>query len=140
MSLHGGISSKPRPRVSPDNEPFWTACREHRLVLPFCAECGKPHLPPGPVCPYCFSDRLDWREASGRGTVSTWVVVHKVWFPAFEDDVPYNVVQVELDEGPRLTARMIDTENDAIEVGQKVEIAFQDVDDELTLPCFRPAS
>lgn len=140
MSLYQGISSKPRPRISPDNEPFWKACREHRLVLPFCQECGKPHLPPGPVCPHCFSDELDWRQASGKGTVSTWVVVHKVWFPAFEHDVPYNVVQVELDEGPRLTAKMIGTDNDAIAVGQRVEIAFDDIDDTLTLPCFRPST
>lgn len=139
MNPHQGVSSKPRPRVGPDNEPFWQACREHRLVLPFCTECGGPHLPPGPVCPHCFADTLEWRETSGRGTVSTWVVVHKAWFPAFAVDVPYNVVQVELEEGPRLTARMIGVEPDAIAVGQKVVVDFEDVDAELTLPCFRPA-
>jgi len=139
MSLRQGISSKPRPRVSPDNEPFWRGCREHRLMLPFCTECGKPHLPPGPVCPHCFADTLEWRQASGRGTVSTWVVVHKAWFPAFADEVPYNVIQVELEEGPRLTAKMIGHDEKSLKVGQQVNVDFEDVDEELTLPCFRPA-
>jgi uncharacterized OB-fold protein len=139
MSLHQGISSKPRPRVSPDNKPFWDGCKQHRLLLPFCEDCGKPHLPPGPVCPHCFSDRLAWREARGRGKVSTWVVVHKAWFPAFAEDVPYNVVQVELAEGPRLTAKMVGLRDRKIEVGQEVIVGFEDVDDELTMPCFRLA-
>jgi uncharacterized protein len=139
MSLHQGVTSKPRPRVSPDNKRFWDGCHEEKLLLPFCEECGKPHLVPGPVCPFCFSDRLQWRQASGRGKVSTWVVVHKVWFPAFADNVPYNVVEVELEEGPRLTARMVGPGSEKIEVGQNVTIAFEKVDDKLTLPCFKRA-
>jgi uncharacterized OB-fold protein len=139
MSSHQGITSKPRPRISPDSAPFWQGCKDHRLMLPFCEECGKPHLVPGPVCPFCFSDRLDWREASGRGTVSTYVVVHKVWFPAFAKDVPYNVVQVELEEGPRLTAKMVGADNSVLKVGMPVKIAFERVDEYLTMPCFTPA-
>jgi uncharacterized OB-fold protein len=129
-------SGKPRPRVSPDNLPFWEGCRRGELMLPTCEDCGKPHLPPGPVCPFCFSDRIAWRRASGRGRISTWVVVHKAWFEAFRDDIPYNVVQVELDEGPRLTANVVDAER-KLEIGQPVEITFDRVDDALTLPRFR---
>lgn len=127
---------KPRPRISPDNKPFWDGCKRHQLVLPFCADCGKAHLPPGPVCPHCLSERLEWRPASGRGQISTWVVVHKAWFPAFAAEIPYNVVQVELEEGPRLTANVIDAGERKLQVGQKVAIAFDDIDDELTLPRF----
>ena len=79
---------KPLPRITPDSEPFYKGLREKRLLLPYCRDCGQPHLPPGPVCPACFSDRLEWREASGRGRVSTWTVVHKAWFPAFAADIP----------------------------------------------------
>ena len=93
MSIH----QKPRPRVGPDSAPFWKGCREHRLMLPTCAECGKAHLPPGPVCPFCLSDAIEWKRASGRGRISTWTMVHKAWFPAFAAETPYNVVQVELD-------------------------------------------
>ena len=82
--------SKPLPRITPDSKPFWDACKTHRLMLPTCLDCAKPHLPPGPVCPFCFSDRLEWREASGRGIISTWTVVHQPWFAAFKDSDPDN--------------------------------------------------
>jgi uncharacterized OB-fold protein len=126
--------NKPLPRITPDSEPFWKALRERKLVLPYCRECAKPHLPPGPVCPFCFSGRLEWRPASGHGRISTWTVVHKAWFPAFAEDIPYNVVQVELEEGPRLTASVIGLPNERLEVGLPVVIDF----DDLTLPRFRP--
>ena len=131
--------TKPLPRITPDNQPFWDALREGKLVLPSCAACGKPHLPPGPVCPFCFSDRLEWRPASGRGTVSTWTVVHKEWFPAFAADIPYNVVQVELEEGPRLTAKVVGLANDRLRVGLSVMIDFDEAREGITLPRFRPA-
>ena len=122
---------KPLPRITPDNEPFYKALREGKFVLPWCLDCGKPHLPPGPVCPFCFSDRIHWREASGRGRISTWTVVHKAWFPAFAEDIPYNVVQVELDEGPRLTANVVNVSN--LKIGLPVEIVFGE-----PIPRFKP--
>jgi uncharacterized protein len=125
---------KPLPRVTPDNEPFYKALAEHRFALPYCNECGKPHLPPGPVCPFCFSERIVWKEASGRGRISTWTVVHKTWFPAFADDIPYNVVQVELDEGPRLTASVI-APNEKLRIGLPVEIVFGQ-----GIPRFKPVT
>jgi uncharacterized OB-fold protein len=114
---------KPLPRITPDNQPFYAALKDGRFVLPYCTDCGKPHLPPGPVCPFCFSERLEWKPASGRGRISTWTVVHKAWFPAFAEDIPYNVVQVELDEGPRLTANVI-APNEKLKIGMLVEIVF----------------
>ena len=114
---------KPLPRITPDNEPFYQAIAESRFVLPYCADCGRAHLPPGPVCPFCFSDRVEWRLASGRGRISTWTLVHKAWFPAFADEIPYNVVQVELDEGPRLTANVI-VPKEKLEIGMPVVIVF----------------
>ena len=131
------VARKPLPRVTPDNRAFWEGCRQHRLLLPFCGACGKAHLPPGPVCPFCFADAIEWRPASGRGTLATFTIVHKEWFPAFHPDIPYNVVQVELDEGPRLTANVIDCPNDALAVGRHVEVVFDDVTPEVTLPRFR---
>jgi uncharacterized OB-fold protein len=129
---------KPLPRLTPDNEPFYKGLRERRLLLPYCMDCGKPHLPPGPVCPWCFTDHIEWRTASGRGRVSTWTVVHKAWFPAFAADIPYNVVQVELDEGPRLTANVVGLPNERLAIGLPVTIDFDDVTADLTMPRFRP--
>lgn len=139
MSASQNPNEKPRPRIGPDSRPFWEGCRAHQLKVPFCEDCGKPHMPPGPICPFCLSDRLQWRQVSGNGVVSTWVVIHKAWFPAFADDVPYNVIQVELDEGPRVTAKIVGIGNKEISVGQRVKADFEDLDDTLTLLCFRPA-
>jgi uncharacterized OB-fold protein len=129
------IYKKPRPRIGPDSAPFWQGCRERRLMLPTCVPCGKAHLPPGPVCPFCFSDAIEWKQASGRGRISTWTVVHKGWFPAFAAEAPYNAIQVELDEGPRLTSNLVGDGKPSI--GQCVEIIFDDIDAELTLHRFR---
>ena len=129
---------KPLPRITPDNRPFWDACRRHRLELPYCRDCGNPHLPPGPVCPFCFSSAIEWRAASGRGTISSWTIVHKEWFPAFRNEIPYNVAQVELEEGPRVTANIVGAGNSALRVGLKVEAVFDDVTADLTLLRFRP--
>jgi uncharacterized OB-fold protein len=131
--------AKPLPRITPDTQPFWDALRECRLVLPYCTACGRPHLPPGPVCPFCFAERLEWRPASGRGTVSTWTIIHKAWFPAFAPDLPYNVVQVELAEGPRLTASVVGLPPGALRVGLPVAIDFGEAREGVTLPRFRPA-
>jgi uncharacterized OB-fold protein len=125
---------KPRPRIGPDSAPFWQGCRAHRLMLPTCAACDKAHLPPGPVCPFCFADAIEWREASGRGRISTWTVVHKAWFREFAAEAPYNVIQVELDEGPRLTSNLI---GGTPAIGARVAVVFDDVDAELTLHRFR---
>jgi uncharacterized OB-fold protein len=125
---------KPLPRITPDNQAFYKALGENRFVLPYCADCGKPHLPPGPVCPFCFAEKIEWRPASGRGRISAWTVVHKAWFPAFAEDIPYNVVQVELEEGPRLTANVVGASNQTLEIGLAVEIVPGEA-----LPRFRVA-
>jgi uncharacterized protein len=126
---------KPQPRITPDNEPFYKALGEGSFRLPYCLDCGKAHLPPGPVCPFCFGERLEWRAASGRGRISSWTMVHKAWFPAFAEDIPYNVVQVELDEGPRLTANVVNLPNEDLKIGLPVEIVFGQ-----PIPRFRPIS
>ena len=132
------LTAKPKPRVTPDNRPFWDGCREHVLKLPWCPGCRRAFLPPSPVCPHCFGEHLEWRLASGRGVVSTFVVVRQPWFPAFAGDVPYNVAQVELEEGPRLTSNLVGISNEDVAVGLEVEAVFEDLDEETTLPRFRP--
>jgi uncharacterized OB-fold protein len=76
---------------------------------------------------------------SGRGRITTFVVFHKAWFPSFADDLPYNVIQVELDEGPRLTANLVGVESGQIRIGMEVEVVFDDVTPDITLPRFRRA-
>ena len=83
------------------------------------------------------SSGTEWVAVSGRGTVTTWVVFHRKYFEAFAADLPYHVVRVQLDEGPRLTANLVGVRNDEIRVGMAVEVVFDDVTPEITLPRFR---
>lgn len=129
--------AKPLPRITADNRPFWEAARRHELALQRCDDCGHFRYPPAPVCPECVSERATWTPVSGRGTVTTFVVVHKPYFASFVADLPYNVVQVQLDEGPRLTANLVEIANADIRIGARVEAVFDDVTPEVTLPRFR---
>ena len=129
---------KPLPRITPDNRPFWEAARRHELCLPRCLECRTVWYPLGPVCPECLSERFEWERMSGRGKVSSWVVFHQRYFESFASDIPYNVVQVELEEGPRLMTNLVDCDPASIHCDMAVEVVFEDVTDEISLPKFRP--
>ena len=131
------VVTKPLPRITPDNQPFWDACRRHEFLLPWCTHCHRAYLPPSPLCPYCFEDQVQWQHASGRGVIASYVIVHQRWFPSFADDLPYNVVQVELEEGPRLTSTVIGLSYDALHVGLPVHVEFDEVATGFVLPKFR---
>ncbi len=128
------------PVIYPEEIPFWEAAKQRRLKLQRCNSCGKAWYPIGPACPFCFSMDFAWSLMSGRGTLHNYVVYHKAWTPWFEKRVPYAVVQVQLEEGPRLTTNLLDCALDAIRIGMPVEAAYEDVTDEITLLQFRPAS
>jgi uncharacterized OB-fold protein len=130
--------TRPLPRVTADNRPFWEAARRHVLALQRCDDCGHFRYPPAPVCPECLSEHATWTPASGRGVVTTFVIVHKPYFASFAADLPYNVVQVQLDEGPRLTANLVGVANADLRIGAAVEVVFDDVTPDVTLPRFRP--
>lgn len=129
---------KPLPFVSEVNRPYWDAARRHELVLQRCQECGHYRYPPGDTCPRCLSDRLAWVKVSGRGSIYTWVVFHQVYHQAFANDAPYAVVVVQLEEGVRLVTNLVDCKTEDIEIGMAVEVVFDDVTEEITLPKFRP--
>lgn len=129
--------SKPVPAPDPDSRPFWEGCRQGRLLIQHCRACGKHQFPPGNVCSSCRSDRLEWTQASGRGTVFSWIVViHPVPKPVYEKDVPYVVALVDLEEGVRMPTNIVDC--DRISAGMPVKVFFERVDDDVVLPRFRP--
>ena len=129
---------KPLPRIDDMNRPFWEAARKHELVLQKCLKCGHYRNLIGTTCPRCLSDRLEWVKVSGRGTVYTWTVFHMVYHPAFANEVPYAVVAVELEEGPRMITSLVECKPENIELGMWVEVVFDDVTEAITLPKFRP--
>ncbi|ENY80186.1 Zn-ribbon domain-containing OB-fold protein [Sphingopyxis sp. MC1] len=124
-----------KPQMSPDSQPYWDGFEEGRVRLPECTACGHVHLPPGPVCPKCFGPDLRWIDASGKGTISTFVVVRRAYFPDFEP--PYPVVQAQLAEGPRMTGLMNAADIDRLVIGARVEIDFARAPNGMTLPYFR---
>ena len=129
---------KPLPAVSSLNQPYWEGLKRHELTLQRCGDCGKVWYPPAPFCPQCWSRNVTWQKLSGRGKVNTWVVFHQAYFSAFKDALPYNVAEVELEEGPRLLTNLVAVDNADIEVGMPVEIVFAEVTEEVTLAKFRP--
>lgn len=131
---------KPLPHIDEVSRPYWDAAKRHELLLQKCEECGHYRYPQGETCPACLSDRLEWVKVSGRGSVYTWTVFHQVYHPAFKEDVPYAVVAVELEEGPRIITNLVDCKIGDIKVGMPVEVVFDDVTEEITLPKFRPVS
>ena len=128
-----------RPEVTPLHAPFWDALRRHELVVQQCADCGRLRFIPSELCPACHSSVAGWAPVSGRGTVYTFTVVHRAPTPAYQADAPYALAYVELAEGPRVPARLVDVALDAVVVGMPVIVVFDDVAPDLTLCRFRPA-
>ena len=85
----------PTPDI--ETQPFWDAARDGRLLIKRCAACGRAHFYPRPFCPFCWSERVEWEEASGRATLYTWSVVHQNDLPPFGERVPYVAAIVDLD-------------------------------------------
>lgn len=126
---------RPRPVINRDNAGFWEGVAAHRLLIQRCVGCGELRFPWLPGCNACGSPEWDTVEASGEGTVYSYVVMHHPPFPAF--DPPYAVGLVELAEGVRIVSNVIGVPYDEVRIGMPVRLAFRRVDEELELPLFR---
>jgi uncharacterized protein len=127
------------PVIEDDTRPFWEAAREGRLLIRSCSACGAQHYYPRPFCPSCWSDQVEWVEASGRASLYTWSTVYRNDLPPFRDELPYVAVVVELAEGPRMMTRLVDCPSERIEMGMDLEAVFETVADDVTRVVFRPA-
>ncbi len=133
------IARKPVPIVNEWARPFWEAAREERLVLQQCEDCKKHIFYPRMVCPHCMSDNLIWVNVSGNGTVYSYTVVENNPPSAFVNDVPYVVAVVQLEEGVRMLSNIVDCSPADVKCDMPVQVTFEKLDDEFTLPKFRPA-
>jgi 3-oxo-4,17-pregnadiene-20-carboxyl-CoA hydratase alpha subunit len=127
---------RPRPAVSQDTAFFWEGAAKGELLIQRCKACGALRHPARPMCGECGSLEWDAVRSSGRGEVYSFVVYHHPIVPAF--DVPYVVALIALEEGTRLVSNLIDVDPEDVRIGMPVEVAFTKVDDEMTLPLFRP--
>jgi uncharacterized OB-fold protein/acyl dehydratase len=127
--------ARPRPAVNQDTSFFWEGARRGELLIQRCSSCGALRHPPRPACPSCRSLEWETQRASGRGTVHSYVVHHHPPVPGF--DPPYVVALVELEEGTRLISNLVEVDPAEVAIGMPVEIVFDRIDDELTLPLFK---
>jgi uncharacterized OB-fold protein len=127
-----------RPKPTPETKHFWDGTREGELRLQRCEACSHVYFPPRPFCPACASRAVSVFAASGRGVLWSYVIHHRP-VPGFTP--PYAIAVVQLDEGPRLMTNIIDCPQtpEALRLDMRLEVAFQKLDDEITLPLFRPA-
>lgn len=130
---------KPLPRLDDHNRPFWDAAKRGELHLQVCLDCATPRFPATRYCAACHGERSEWRKASGKGTVQSFCIFHQVYFEGFRDEVPYNVVVVTLDEGPRLFSNLVGIANEDISSGMPVAVHFDPVTPDVTLVKFKPA-
>jgi uncharacterized OB-fold protein len=131
--------SRPLPRVREIDRPYWEACRRGELRLQRCVACHEWRFPPEPRCPTCLSADYTWEVTSGSGTVWSWIVMHRQYFAGLADQLPYNVALIRLDEGPLMTSN-VDVPTSELVCDMSVEVFFEEISDEFTIPRFRPSS
>ena len=122
----------PSPVVSVENEAFWNAAKQGRFTVPTCAACGKAHWYPRAICPFCSSDKIEWRAASGKGTIYTYSVMRRA-------PIPYAIAYVTLQEGVSMMTNIVDCDLDQIRIGQAVRLVFKPSDGGPPVPMFTPA-
>jgi uncharacterized OB-fold protein len=125
---------------SPETERYWQGCKKHELWIPYCKSCDSFFFYPRPFCPKCFGWDVEWRRASGRGTLYTYAIQYRPQAPGFEP--PYVTAIVQLEEGPRMMTNLVDVEPDPDQItcDMPLEVTFQDINDEITLPYWKPAT
>ncbi len=136
---------KPLPEITPEKKPYWDAAKRHELVLLKCVDCGHYRHPlyggESFMCPNCNSTQKPlWVKSSGRGKLLTWTIVHQVFHPSFEEESPYAIAVVLLDEGARMIANLRGAKPEEIKGDMAVEIIFEELSEDITLPQFRPVS
>ena len=129
----------PLPLPSHLSEPFWNAAKNHQLVLQKCQDCGTFQWYPKAWCIECGSDRLTWGRSTELGTIYSFTIIkHAKANPAFTSEIPFAIVAVELDDGPRMYGRLMNCPVEEIRTGKRVKVIFEDVSDTISLPQFAP--
>jgi len=129
--------AKPLPTMEGFAKEFYEWCKRRELRFQRCKDCGTWRHVPREMCAACGSWTWEWAASSGRGTVFTWTTIARALHPAFQTDTPYAPVVIEMDEGVRLLSQMVDCPPDQLQIGMPVEVVFEDVVPEITLPKFR---
>jgi uncharacterized protein len=129
-------STAPLPQITQDNAPFYEAAKVGELRFQKCSACGRFRHYPRPACPHCLSRQFSWERSTGRGVVYTWTIVRGPTLPAFEHKLPYNVVDVLLDDGVHFVSEILDCPPEQIRADLPVQAVFVRASEDVTLVKF----
>ena len=133
------MSQKPVPIMQPWTKAFWAGAKEGKLLVQHCRDCQANIFFPKKVCPECWSRNLTWIEAGGKAKVYSFTQMLDMVEPVFWEDLPYVIAFVDLEEGIRMTTRIVNCRMEDICIGMDLEVVFQPLNDEIAMPCFQPA-
>ncbi len=129
--------STPGPTVTQTSSKFWESAKDGLLMIQNCSECDHNFFYPRTICPKCWSQKLVWKEASGKGRLKSYSVVHKPGHPAWEPATPYVVGLVEIEEGPTLLSIIVTDSDYECNIGEPLLLAPTNVSGRV-LPAFKP--
>jgi uncharacterized protein len=128
------------PVPTPETQPYWDGIADQQVRLTRCTDCSEAFFPPGPVCPHCSGQNIEWFEASGAATLYSYVIHHRP-LPYWETEGPRSVAIVELAEGPRMISSVVGCPQtpEALQIDMALQATFVPFDD-ITLLCFEPTA
>jgi uncharacterized OB-fold protein len=134
------IYKLPLPRVGGHSAEFYKFCTDHELRFQRCKDCRVWRHIPRDMCAKCGSFEWEWARSSGKGMVFSWTTALQSMMPQFADKIPYSPVIVELEEGVRMVTWLTDVKPDELKLGLPVELVFNDITPQMSLPMFRRAT
>jgi uncharacterized OB-fold protein len=136
--MNMGEYKKPLPLITELSKVFYDGCKENKLLYQKCTDCNEVVFFPKEFCPKCMSHNLEWRESKGKGKVYTFTVTYDFAPPEFMEDVPYSLAIINIDEGFSIMSNIVECDLEELRCDMPVEVAFEPVTPEITLPKFRP--
>lgn len=128
------LTVRPKPPDNDVSRPYWKAAANGQLLIQKCGSCSALRHYPRLICDQCYSNATEWIVASGRGSIHSWTIVHHAFHPAFKDELPYTLVTVDLDEGPRAIGRWL---GDKLTIRDRV-IGHFNLDNDTPILFFKP--
>ena len=129
----------PLPRARGRAAEFYAFCKKHELCFQRCSDCGTWRHIPRDMCAKCSSFNWEWQRSSGKAKLFSWTTATQPMMPQFAESVPYSPAVVELEEGVRMVTWLIGVKPEELELGMPLQVAFDDVTPEVTLPKFKRA-
>ena len=129
---------RPLPVPTQATQPFWDAAAQGKLIFQRCGACQQLQSPPRLFCRHCMAEDLQWDTSAGLGSVYTFTVNHRAANPHMADKVPYVVAVVQLDEGFRMMANIVNVQPQTVRIGDRVQVCFLALSDTISLPQFEP--